>query len=771
MRTTESQQSYIEFVNNFWGVSPEQSFHIISTRINDSLLTLKEMIIFYQEKISIEKEYNKRLEKLSHKCSIGSRETGTLKKSLDKLLVENQSMINYNWKFVKSLNQLNLEKLEQFNNLYIKKVTKLKNHIDKLIHKRSQVLRDLNQYKSKYQEECSMIKSLKLSLQTTWGKELEKNQIKYNKIAQSLNTTNKNYQHSISIFKEINDIYKRDWVISINDFYKLEIERIQILKINCFTYCNNIATLCVDLDQSIDLARSEFALVVPQQDIQEFGINYGTGNKIFDDPVYVDYMTGCDEPQVGYTISNLKNPDHNEILTRTYSTYSAASKTTTNDSATHNNNYPTHHHHQPQRDLYNMPSSPIETYKEINSTPLYTQNKTQLPKSPFTPFSPLKDLPTNGRNQMTTSPKANLAYNYKAQTPITNYNDGNTNSPYKSMLPTTTPTKIPPLKNQNDISPIRKAPLDLLSHKTQSTVSTSEDNDVFSLAPNKDDKLTNSQGSNSSHSNYSSSERNWASPRRREKQIQQMQDQITRKSTGDFKYKRQQPQILEEKPIQQQKVPIMKDFSIDFIAKALEDLNSGGDGDVNQFRRSVRSSNGGSPIKQSNGHHQIQLNNQYNYNDISPKKMRPKSDYIDDHNEIAQRYDSINFTRPKSMIDIAETKPIQQQQQQQQLTNQNPYHKIHPYQKYKSQPPTPSKPPQQQKLTPINQKPYLTKATAKYSYKPQHKSELFFRKGWEMYILHKQEDNWFICELGENCSDEFIGMIGLVPGNYIVEHD
>ncbi len=37
----------------------------------------------------------------------------------------------------------------------------------------------------------------------------------------------------------------------------------------------------------------------------------------------------------------------------------------------------------------------------------------------------------------------------------------------------------------------------------------------------------------------------------------------------------------------QKEVPIMKDFSIDFIAKALEDLNLGGNGDISQYRKSV----------------------------------------------------------------------------------------------------------------------------------------------------------------------------------------
>ena len=55
-----------------------------------------------------------------------------------------------------------------------------------------------------------------------------------------------------------------------------------------------------------------------------------------------------------------------------------------------------------------------------------------------------------------------------------------------------------------------------------------------------------------------------------------------------------------------------------------------------------------------------------------------------------------------------------------------------------------------------------------YTYKPQDHGELYFKKGWFMYIIHKQEDNWFVCELAQNCNDR-AGMIGLVPGNYLYE--
>jgi SH3 domain. len=73
-----------------------------------------------------------------------------------------------------------------------------------------------------------------------------------------------------------------------------------------------------------------------------------------------------------------------------------------------------------------------------------------------------------------------------------------------------------------------------------------------------------------------------------------------------------------------------------------------------------------------------------------------------------------------------------------------------------------------QDQTSVTHRKFIVKAIARYTYKPQQHGELFFKKGWQLYIIHKQEDNWFFCELGANADDR-AGMVGLVPGNYLVE--
>ena len=75
------------------------------------------------------------------------------------------------------------------------------------------------------------------------------------------------------------------------------------------------------------------------------------------------------------------------------------------------------------------------------------------------------------------------------------------------------------------------------------------------------------------------------------------------------------------------------------------------------------------------------------------------------------------------------------------------------------------------RVTPATHQPYVGKARAKYTFKPQQHGELYFRKGWGMYVIHRQEDNWYMCELAETTGDGNAGAVGLVPGNYVVEGD
>lgn len=657
------------FVNNFWD-EKDQGFNTISTRVKNSTATMQELLDYYLERINIEKEYTKKLDRLNL-LPIGSNETGILKRSLDKLNYENNQMAKFNNKFIKSVNQINYDKLSHFYVMYTKRTKKLMSHMNKIVGKKTDILKDLQITKEAYKQNCSQIKSLGLSIQTTWGKELEKNEKKLNKLKQNLSNTERNYNISIENYTKINDIFKRDWSLALSEIYQLEIERIQLIKINCFNFCNNIATLCVDNDQSADLARSFFAKISPPQDLQDFSDNYGTGDKIFSHPKFINFMEGFDDGNDrSFEIAEFEVPEFNHLLSRSYSTYSLATQQSQNPNSV-----------QSSHSVNSSPTTPkAETFKSMPSPP----KENSSPKAQSKPSSPIKEY-------LPASPPREIK---------------------KFDLPKPEDTR----SNYSNFSPDEKT-------------------DIFSI---KSHKFTESNGSSnySNPTNYSSSnsERHWASPRRKEKQISQFQDKINIKSKELPTPKSNGASSETITPV---KTPLTKDFSIDFIAKALEDLNSGGNGDVNRYRRSIRIA--------------------------KPQEV--------DENEVPTRYDTISFRSPKAGT-TDDGSPVKQARPKSMYESIgfDAAKSVSPRSRATSRPRSLNLNSIISKITPVNKRPYIVKAKAKYSYKPQHNGELYFRKGWHIYVIHKQPDNWFLCELGDNCEDKE-GLVGLVPGNYIVEGD
>ncbi|CAH2352769.1 hypothetical protein CLIB1423_08S00672 [[Candida] railenensis] len=809
------------FVNNFWG-HKDTGFQVIQTKIKHSLNTLQEILAFYQERIAIEKEYNKKLLKLNETIVLGSNETGSLKTSLDKLAMENYQMIKYNMKFSKSVSQQNYDKLNNFTLIYSKKIVKLENHMIKLTSRKKDALKNYELYKNKYKDECCQIKSLRFQCQGTWGKELERLEAKLNKLLSGNGSTKRHYQQSCALLQEIEELYVRDWSTILKDFYQLEAERIQVTKVNSFTYCNNVATLCVEHDQAVDNARSIIAQISPNDDLQQFSYNYGTGNKIYAAPEFVDFMEGSEEkPEDGkYTEAQFGTP---EYLVRSQ----------TMNRGSNNEGIVTS---SPKAKPYTPATSPIKMPPSATTTPSPTKFSSRV-------LPPQKRQPAQLQEAQQLQ---HSSYNHRGHhSPIASPvhpvpATATTLEPVSLPPPSLSPYSEPktPSPNRRDLIQTTHLPVHVPPPKAPSNYSTGGSSaDVFSYEENlkadhlekQEQKFRESNGSSnysnpttytssnysSNYSSNSSNDRNWATPRKREiQQVKKYQDKINLNAKELPTFPEHSASTIK---LDHSKIPIQKDFSIDFIAKALEDLNSGGNGDINQYRRSVRRAKAEEEIQsqqqqQQQRHHQIQKQSpQQSQKTISHKKsksvysysdIRPAVDYVDDHAEVATRYGSINFTapepntpgsfalnsrgsvrrRPKSMYESSTNNDLDSHSSYQQQSQNNdefstPSKPSKKPQRSLSKTPsksytnlhsfiqdTPAKPARNDSGYTPSGKPYVSKVRAMYTYKPQHHGELYFKKNWYLYVLHKQEDNWYVCELA---SEPGAGTIGLVPGNYV----
>lgn len=715
------------FVNNFWGPNRQEGYAVVSQRIKHGSQTMLEIMKYYADRMAVEHEYIKRLEKMNRSAPLGSAETGLLKVSLDKFAAENTHQVANTSKQLK-LMESNLRDLREFAELYELKTARCLGHMAKVLRKVDDAHQRLDTDKTKFQEACLSAKGLKLQCQTTWGKELERHQAKLARAQAKIDASRQNYQLLLTTYNELVDIYKKDWAVALSDLYKLELERLQLVKVNCFNFCNVIATYCVDQDASVDVARTAFAQINPHTDLTEFTRAYATGNQTGGHEKFVDFAAG-EAGDGTTTVAPVKyhDPHYNPILSKPLLAPEA----------------------QPARER----GSPVRVSSlDPRAQEVAHQHGAHAQVHPA-------------------SRAVEAALTYAAVKPPTA-----SGSPPKAR---------------------RKPPKDY----------DSDNNELFS----DNDRLRELQGSsnyleptNYTLLNYSlgtqASKRTWNSPRKGERQLAKVQDTINR-----------QLQLAAPPPApsyEEQKVNIMKDFSVDFLSKALEDLNNGGTGDISRFRRSVRHrASHGDSLGASTRAPATAPATQPTHERSSTRALewlRPQLDFIDDSNEVAVRYESFNFNRPKLMYaGAAPSVPVEPLSRTK--TNEPPYPQTHPYQNQSSlklqgdvngftqsaRHSVAGNPtgfgalhipfqlraakrhlmPASLRVTPATHQPYVGKARAKYTFKPQQHGELYFRKGWGMYVIHRQEDNWYMCELAETTGDGNAGAVGLVPGNYVVEGD
>lgn len=703
------------FVNLFWGPN-DNGFRAIQSKIHASLATLQELLYFYKERLAIESEYNKRLERLSS-SRLGTRETGTLKVALDLLQHELEAMVAQHRKYMRQVLLGNYEKLQNFYRIYLREVSAIESHMAKVVAQKNDYLAYVDTTREKYRVACGQCKTLQLLCHTTWGKELEKNTAKLRKAEQLVAPLRHNYAAAVQKYEDVHAAWVTDWQIALSNVYQWEIERVQMCKLNCFLFCNQVATLCVDWDQAVDVARASFATVGAAKDAHDFAAAAGTGSLIVAPPQYVDYEGGALEHEPRVLEAKFQDPDYSSILTRTFSTH-------------------------------------------LGLGPVLPPALLAAAGPPPSDLAPQGPTPTKPSYSSQETLKARSPANVAAAAAAANVN--------KSLPPVKAHLEPQPAAQSG---PLRKQ----LSHNSNYTSGAEDRHDVFDRLLRLQTLVTLSDYSTptnyTSHSN-GQTVRSWSSPRK--KLAQELQREINRR-LQDFS------ELLGKAPVQAspaKPIPLSKDFSIDFIAKALEDLNAGGNGDVSKFRRSVRGTSEVHGQTEPDRHDPFQeqpsARDQARGPNVAAKRMlmpalstaptrvAPDNDF----RASMPTHDSVTFECPD------------RRRRAQELYLQNPDLQetvVRDPNKRRSFLQSPTKSYTNLRalvddVTPVTRNKYVAKALARYSYKSREQGELSFKKGWHMYVIHKQEDNWYVCELGDNCGVSR-GVVGLVPYNYVVEGD
>jgi len=93
LATDEENDPRLDFCNAFWGPG-DRGYDVIMARLRGATRTVDELRAFWKERIAIEEDYAKKLNKLS-KTTLGRDEIGDLQSSLQHLLAETGQQANY----------------------------------------------------------------------------------------------------------------------------------------------------------------------------------------------------------------------------------------------------------------------------------------------------------------------------------------------------------------------------------------------------------------------------------------------------------------------------------------------------------------------------------------------------------------------------------------------------------------------------------------------------------------------------------------------------
>lgn len=167
--------------------------------------------------------------------------------------------------------------------------------VEKLFRLKTQQQSELKKSKERYQSDHLKLNSFLAQQNLLMGRELEKNNVKLEKVQSSLQESQAEYQSAVTALQETTERWNRDWKLACDTFQDLEEERITNLKTSLWNYANILSQVCVTDDESCEKLRLILEQCDVEADIRTFIETRRTGDEIVDAPVVSDFRGDLDE--------------------------------------------------------------------------------------------------------------------------------------------------------------------------------------------------------------------------------------------------------------------------------------------------------------------------------------------------------------------------------------------------------------------------------------------------------------------------------------------
>ena len=204
------------------------------------------------------------------------------------------------------------EGLAIFGQQYRDRKKAVQNTIEKLHRTKLQQEQQAAKQKEKYESDCVKINGYIAQQNMLMGKELEKNNLKLEKVQTGVQASNKDYQNAIRMLTETTERWNREWKVACDQYQDLEEERFDFMKANMWSFANLMSTVCVSDDESCEKIRVALEKCEVEKDIQAFIREYGTGQEIPEPPKYRNFY-GQQGEDTEYTVAQFQrsqNPQY-----------------------------------------------------------------------------------------------------------------------------------------------------------------------------------------------------------------------------------------------------------------------------------------------------------------------------------------------------------------------------------------------------------------------------------------------------------------------------
>jgi hypothetical protein len=198
---------------------------VVMARLRGAGRTVDELRAFWKERIAIEEEYAKKLQKLS-KVTLGRDEIGDLHGSLQHVLAETAQQANYHLALGTELRQsveaptaefgVRLANLKRGLQGSVEKAYKNKTlqegHANKVgVEACCKCWELTRQAKERYEQDCLRLNSYTANLNLVQGKELEKIQQKLDRVRQTIGANEQDFRQFVRVLEGTSQKWEAEW--------------------------------------------------------------------------------------------------------------------------------------------------------------------------------------------------------------------------------------------------------------------------------------------------------------------------------------------------------------------------------------------------------------------------------------------------------------------------------------------------------------------------------------------------------------------------------